>query len=423
MKSIIKVGVIIAGIAILLLNTACRKTEIPAVSTTAISNITITGVTGGGNVTDDGNADVIARGVCWGTVQKPTINDSHSSDGSGNGSFTSTVTGLNSGTTYYLRAYATNSEGTGYGTVEQFITLGSLPVATTLAATDVTAFAATLNGSVNANYLSTEVTFEYGLTTSYGSTATASQSPVTGNTVENASADLTGLTGGTTYHFRIKTVNSLGTTLGSDMSFTTLGQAPSATTLNATNNAGVTATLNGTVNANYLPTTVTFEYGLTIAYGSSAAATQGTITGNTVTNTSADISDLTPGGITYHFRIKAVNSLGTTYGNDLTFTTPGEAPIARTAEASDVTSSEATLNSSVLANDLSTVVTFEWGLTDSYGNTVTGIPSPVSGTENVDVSARISGLSSGTEYHFRVKAVNALGEFLGDDITFSTNAK
>jgi hypothetical protein len=423
MKRIIKTGLIIAGIAVLLFDAGCRRRDIPVLSTTAISNITVASVTSGGNITDDGNADVVVRGVCWGTAQNPTINDSHSTDGNGPGTFTSTVIGLNSGTAYYLRAYATNGEGTGYGSAEQFTTLGSAPMATTLDATNVTASTATLNGSVNANFLSTVVTFEYGLTTSYGNTATASQSPVTGNTTANVSTDLIGLTAGSTYHFRVKTVNSLGTTTGSDKTFTTLGQAPTAATQSATNVGGLSATLNGTVNANYLPTTVTFEYGLTISYGSTATATPSPVTGNTVTNVIADISNLTPGGKTYHFRIKTVNALGTTYGNDMTFTTLGDLPVARTAEATNITNSTATLNSSVLANDLSTVVTFEWGLTESYGNTISGVPSPVSGNENVDVSANITGLLSGTSYHFRVKAVNALGEFIGDDLTFPTNAK
>jgi uncharacterized protein (TIGR02145 family) len=78
-----------------------------------------------------------------------------------------------------------------------------------------------LNGTVNANYLSTIVTFEYGTTTSFGSTATTTQNPITGNTVTNVSADITGLTVATTYHYRIKATNSNGTTYGSDLTFTT----------------------------------------------------------------------------------------------------------------------------------------------------------------------------------------------------------
>jgi len=92
---------------------------------------------------------------------------------------------------------------------------------------------AQLNGSVNA-MITTDVTFEYGTTISYGSTITATQSPFTGNTIINVNATLTGLTQ-TTYHYRIKAVNSLGTTYGSDLTFTTLGQVPTCTTLAASN--------------------------------------------------------------------------------------------------------------------------------------------------------------------------------------------
>jgi|WetSurSiteA1Bulk_404760.scaffolds.fasta_scaffold00717_2 hypothetical protein len=424
MKKLFCTCLIIANMIALLLATGCKESvNIPVVSTASLTNITVTGVTSGGNVTDDGNADIIARGVCWSTLQDPTVKDPHSSDGTGSGSFTSTVTGLNSGTAYYIKAYATNSEGTGYGLEEQFTTLGSAPVATTLDATSVQAFTATLNGSVNANYISTTVTFEYGLTTSYGNTAAATPSPVTGNTTTDVHADLTGLNAGTTYHFRVKTVNSLGTTYGNDKSFTTLGQAPSATTLDATNVQSISATLNGTVNANYLSTTVTFEYGLTTSYGSTITAAQSPATGNTITNVSADISGLLPGNVTYHFRVVVVNSLGTTYGDDMTFVTLGQPPTARTSAATNVTSTGATLNGTVNARNLSTTVTFEYGLTTSYGNTITAVQSPVSGNTNTSVSADISGLTSATTYNYRVKAVNALGITYGNNLVFTTGAK
>jgi phosphodiesterase/alkaline phosphatase D-like protein len=423
MKRIIKTGLIIATITVFLFNAGCKRRDIPVLSTAAIGNITVASVTSGGNITDDGNADVVARGVCWGTAQNPTINDSHSTDGNGPGTFTSTVTGLTSGTAYYLRAYATNGEGTGYGSAEQFTTLGSAPVATTLDATNVTAVTATLNGSVNANYLSTVVTFEYGLTTSYGNTATPSQSPVTGNTAANVSADLIGLTAGSTYHFRVKTVNSLGTVNGDDKTFTTLGSAPAATTLTATNVLGISATLNGTVNANYVSATVTFEYGLTTSYGSTVTGIQSPVTGNTVTNVSADLSGLTAGGVTYHFRVKAVNALGTRYGDDISFVTIGDTPIAFTTESTNVTSTTATLNCLVIPNYLPTTVTFDYGLNLSYGTTVTASQSPVSGDTAVELHATISGLLPGTLYYYRVKAENALGTYYGEYIIFTTGSK
>ena len=95
----------------------------PTVTTTAISEIDKNTATGGGNVTADGGATVTARGICWSTSQNPTLSDSHTTDGTGTGSFTSAMTGLTANTTYYVRAYATNSAGTAYGEQVSFTTL------------------------------------------------------------------------------------------------------------------------------------------------------------------------------------------------------------------------------------------------------------------------------------------------------------
>lgn len=97
--------------------------SVPAVTTAEVSEITANSATCGGDVTDDGCLEVTARGVCWGTSQNSTVSDSHTTDGSGTGSFTSTTTNLEPGTKYYIRAYATNAKGTGYGEVREFTTL------------------------------------------------------------------------------------------------------------------------------------------------------------------------------------------------------------------------------------------------------------------------------------------------------------
>jgi subtilisin family serine protease len=101
-----------------------------------------------------------------------------------------------------------------------------------------------------------------------------------------------------------------------------LGTGPSAQTGAATPITQTTATLNGTVNANNASTTVTFEYGTTTAYGNSAAATPSPINGSALTSVSLDISGLTLNTL-YHYQVKAVNLSGTSYGNDMTFTTVG----------------------------------------------------------------------------------------------------
>jgi phosphodiesterase/alkaline phosphatase D-like protein len=422
MKKVIKLSLTIIIIISAIALTECQKEKkaiIPILTTTTSSNITPTSATSGGNITDDGGATVTSRGVCWSTGITPTISDGKTSDGEGAGSFSSNITGLDGGTIYYVRAYATNSVGTGYGMVMSFTTLGQSPVPTVATPTNLNPTSATLNGFVNANYLSTVVTFEYGTSTSYGSTITATQSPVTGDMNTSVSADITGLTAGTIYHYRTKAVNSLGTTYSDDITFTTLGQAPDATTQAATNTTGLSTTLNGSINAHYLSTVVTFDYGITINYDNSVTSIQSPVTGNSTISVNSNIMGLSPNAI-YHYRVKAVNVLGTTYGSDMTFTTLGQMPTSTTQAATNIQTFSSTLNGNVNANYLASTVTFEYGKTTSYGSTVTATQSPVTGSANTSVSVSITGLNEGTLYHYRVKAINALGTSNGSDITFTT---
>lgn len=217
---------IIVFVLYILLIPCCKKEKkptLPILTTTVVSNITATSATSGGNITYDGGAIITSRGVCWSTNINPSISDNKTIDGSGEGSFSSNIINLIGGTKFYVAAYATNSSGTGYGSVQSFSTLGQLPTASTQAATNIQANTAKLNGLVNSNYLSTSVSFDYGLTINYGQSIASTQSPITGSINIPVSADLIGLSSNSTYHFRIKVVNSLGTTTGDDMTFMTIG--------------------------------------------------------------------------------------------------------------------------------------------------------------------------------------------------------
>jgi uncharacterized protein (TIGR02145 family) len=101
---------------------SCKKEKIPVLSTTAISDISATSAKSGGNISDDKGATVTKRGVCWSTDKNPTIQNDKTEDGSGAGSFVSLIFGLEPHTTYYVRAYATNSAGTAYGSTMSFTT-------------------------------------------------------------------------------------------------------------------------------------------------------------------------------------------------------------------------------------------------------------------------------------------------------------
>src|SRR5262245_59456560 len=280
------------------------------------------------------------------------------------------ISGLAASTTYHFRIVATNSSGTRYGSDRSFTTLSTtgLPVVTTNPATNVASFSAALNGSVDPHGLATTVYFQYGTTTGYGlTTAPQGQS---GNTYRNISADISGLTASTTYHFRIVATNSAGTRYGGDRTLTTLSSTgpPVVISNPATFIASFSARLNGSVDPHGLTTTVYVQYGTTTSYG--LITVPQSKTGNTYQNVAANISGLAA-STTYHFRIVATNSAGTTYGSDRTFTTLSAigAPVAITNPAINVTGSSATLNASVDPHGLTTSVHFQYGTTTSYGHT------------------------------------------------------
>ncbi len=101
---------------------SCQAEKVPTVITSPVNNITMVSAYSGGDITNEGSDSVIERGVCWAAGKTPTLSDSRTLDGSGPGSFTSNLTGLSAGTTYNVRAYATNGVGTSYGNTETFNT-------------------------------------------------------------------------------------------------------------------------------------------------------------------------------------------------------------------------------------------------------------------------------------------------------------
>ena len=406
-------------ILILFSVSGCKKDEVPIVATNSISEISGTTALCGGNITDDRGETVLSRGVCWSKNIEPSISDSKTSDGAGAGSYSSTVSNLLPATNYYIRAYATSSSGTGYGMVMSFETKGQAPATTPPAAINLSTTTAKLVATINANYLSTVVTFEYGTTSAYGGSVVAIQSPVTGNTVSVVTADITGLTAGTTYHYRVKAENSLGITYSEDKTFTMLGLVPASSTQGATYIGTTTATFAGSVNPNWLTTTVTFEYGTSNAFGSSVNAIQSPLSGGTASNVSANITGLTA-GTTYLYRVKAENSLGITYSNTTMLTTAGALPVATTGTPSNLFATSVTLRGSVDANFLLTTITFEYGTSDAYGSTIIALQSPLSGSTATNVHADLLGLTAGTIYHYRLKAENSKGIAYGNDMIFTT---
>ena len=198
----------------------CIKSDLPIITTTAATSIASTSVVSGGNITFDGNDPISSRGICWNTNGNPTINDSKTTDGSGKGTFVSTISGLTPGTTYYVCAYATNSVGTAYGNVITFKTLATIPTLTTVAVTEITSTTATSGGNISTDGGAT--------VTVRGVCWSTNPNPTTANskTTDGAgpgvfSSVLTELSSGTSYYLRAYATNNMGTAYGDVVQFTT----------------------------------------------------------------------------------------------------------------------------------------------------------------------------------------------------------
>lgn len=194
---------------------------IPQLLTVEITDITGNSAATGGTISVEGGAAITAKGVCFSDTATPTIANDKTVDGEGTDAFVSALANLKGNTTYHVRAYATNSAGTGYGEELTFTTLVDLPVVTTASITDITKTSAISGG---------EVTYDGGGTvTARGIVYGESADPTLADNVINSGSDvgvfvssMDALTLSTTYHVRAFATNSAGTAYGEDVSFTTL---------------------------------------------------------------------------------------------------------------------------------------------------------------------------------------------------------
>ncbi len=211
--------------------------------------------------------------------------------------------------------------------------------------------------------------------------------------------------------------NAAGGNLGTSTHTATINSLslPEAFTDLASNILSTSATLNGHVLPNGVATNAWFEYGGTATYGT-ATAPQAIGSGTASVPVSAALSGLLLPG--YHFRCVAQNAMGTTYGIDQIFGAT-TAPLATTLDATAITQSGATLNGLANSNGQTGTARFEWGLTEAYGNT-TAAQNLAASTNDAPVSQAITGLLTGTTYHFRLVVQTAVGTVNGSDFTFTT---
>jgi hypothetical protein len=287
------------------------------VDTEVASSITTTTVVAGGYVSSEGTSPVTVRGVCWSSTEFPTVAGNKTTDGTGLGVFTSSISDLSQGVTYHIRAYATSELGTAYGSDMTFATLGIPPTVSTTEVGSIAKTTAISGGNITSVGTSQVIARGVCWSTSANPTITDNKSS-DGTGAGVFSSSMAGLTSGVTYHYRAYATNNDGTSYGLDKTFSTLGTLPTVTTTVTTTAAATISTTSATAGGN-----VTSE-------GSSSVIFRGICWGRTINPTTADnittdgtgagifstsITGLTP-GVTYHFRAYATNSVGTTYGDD-----------------------------------------------------------------------------------------------------------
>lgn len=401
------------------------EAQMAVVETAALTFMTDSSAISGGNIVSDGGTEVTARGVCWSRYANPTISGSHTTDGSGPGSFKSTLLGLDCNSLYYVRAYATNTAGTSYGNQIEFIT-GICPVLLpTIITTPVISTSdrsATAGGSV--------INSGGGLIISRGVCWSTSQNPTLsdshtsdGTGLGVYSSEITGLACQTTYYLRAYATNSSGTAYGDQLTFATglcTAYPPiiSTTTINSV--SGTSARSGGNITDN----------------GGDAVTERGICWSTSELPTLSDnrTNDGSGSGIftstimglscntTYFVRAYAINGIGTSYGNQETFTTPdcSALPEVSTSPISSVTTNSVKSGGNV-TSDGGMSVTAKGVCWSTADNPTISDTHTVDGSGTGSFTSTVTGLSSDTIYYIRAYATNNSGTSYGNMYVFRTN--
>jgi hypothetical protein len=400
----------------------------PAAVTLAASSVGTHGATLNGTV--NGNGGDSAAWFVYGTTSNydsSTSSMSISSADTNDTAVSMDIIGLQPGTLYHFQVVAANAGGTTYGADQTFITPYPPPdaVVQTFAASSVTSNSAVLGGSANPEGTVLVGWFQWGTTTAYGSNTPNFYNTTMNYQSVNQSNTITGLQPNTSYHYRIVAYNGgPDEALGNDVTFTTSAPfqptPPTVTTFVATAVSNNAATFNGSVNPNGDQTYSYFEYGTNTYYGTTTAISDDGIGGTTL-NLSYRVGSLSP-NTTYHYRMVAYNSGGTTLGPDQIFTTASgqPPPTVNTLAASSVTNNSAILNGNVNPNGGDAHSYFEYGLDATYGS-VTALSDVGSFNTPITLSYALI-LSPNTTYHYRIVAYNSGGTNYGTDVSFTTAA-
>jgi len=330
-------------------------------------------------------------------------------------SYTGNATGLTANTIYHFSVFADNGNGDIVSSPDTIFTTLPSPTTSTSNASSITATTATLNGfATNGNVAGIQY-FQYGTVSNSYSNTTPSIALTASPSQQAVSANITGLTTGAPVYYRCAMTVDGVTTYGTEFTFTP-GNAPVISLDPITALANTSVTVNGQVNSGGIATNYQFEYGTTVALGSTTTLTANG-TGTTSVARSANLTGLLP-NTTYYYRLKAVNGSGTNFTSIDQFTTDGLPNIISFKVNDSIVYTENTFKFSEEVNAPTATWAINYGIAPStYTLAITGTI-----TSDGNVSSTITGLLPNKTYYAKLSITNAYGTTNSSEISFSTFA-
>jgi hypothetical protein len=404
-----------------------KEATIPILSsTTEVNSIAATSAKTGGVISNSGASKVTSSGICYSsTVAIPTIQDSKTTDGSTIGEFVSALTVLTPNTTYYVRAYATNAIGTGYGSVKTFTTtIATTPTGiTTIDLTFITQNSAVGGGSIVGDGGSAITSRGVCWSNTTSIPTIVNSKTVDGTGIGTFSSSLSGLIAGITYYVRAYATNSKGTAYGIVKSVTTVAATiPTGISTNTLSSiTQTTATGGGNISSDGGASITSRGVCWSTTTSSPTTLNSKTIDGNGIGLFTSSLTGLTANTI-YYVRSYATNSAGTAYGATQTFITSAVTiPTGATTTSISSISQTTALSGGSITSDGGAMVTSRgvcWSSSNS--SPTTSNTKTIDGSGIGSFTSSLTGLAANTNYYVRSYATNSAGTVYGTVRSFTT---